>query len=445
MESLLHYTWRHKLFVDYPLTTTRGSSIEVLHPGLPNYDAGPDFLGAKILIDGVEWVGNVEIHVRTSDWYRHHHDENERYDNIILHVVGVADDEVCYHNGVPIPQMVMTVPEYVRMNYEGLVGAERSPKCADIISSIPTISIHSWLSALQIERLQQRTQQIMERRARLSMSWEDTLFATLARSMGMGRNGDAFEQWVLSFSLSSLAKHRDSLFQVESVFFGQAGLLPEGEPTPNPSQRGRELEDGYCGRLRSEYGYMRRKFGLEPMGGGEWKLLRMRPQAFPHVKLAQLAMMYYEQRVSMSAIVNAGSVEDVMKLLDTHVSEYWRTHYMFGREHGRPIDGRLSRGTKVVIMVNCVVPVLFAYGRYKGDEGMCERALRMWEELPAEKNSVIADWMTAGVVPDSAANSQALLQLHSEYCQKGECLRCRLGKEYIGRNPGFLRENTTME
>lgn len=429
MEQLLHYVWKHKIFPFRELRTVDGRAVEVLNPGISNTNAGPDFTGASVKIDGMVWVGNVEVHMKTSDWFRHHHDQDSAYDTIVLHVAAEVDAPLYYPDGREVPQLQLEVPQYVRDNYEQLRLADRMPRCKHVVSGLPEFQIHNWMTSLMLERFEERTRQILARRELLDKDWENTLFVTLARSFGFGINGDAFETWAKSVPMSAVAKHRDSLFQVEALFFGQAGLL-EGEGT-----------DDYYLKLQKEYRYLMRKFTLKPIASGAWKFLRLRPQNFPHIRIAQLAMMYYEQRMSLSRLINARTVEEMDALLLTHVSEYWQTRYTFGGRETKVQERALSVPTKERVIVNALAPVLFAYGKYKSDQSLCERAFTLWEQLPPECNKVTREWASAGVVCESAADSQALIQLSSRYCQPRDCLRCRFGYEYIKQTPDLLREN----
>lgn len=428
MEQLLHYTWKHKIFPLHELRTTDGRLMEVLNPGIHNTDAGPDFTGAKIKLDGVEWVGNVEIHQKTSDWFRHHHDTNAAYENIILHVASEVDQPLFYPNGQEIPQLQLSVPSYVRDNYTELSHNDCRPPCRNVIDSLSTFLIHNWMTSLTLERFEERTLQIMQRREALDKNWEDTLFVTLARNFGFGINGEAFERWAHSIPMSAAGKHRDNLFQIEAIFFGQAGLLND------------DIVDDYYLKLQKEYHYLRQKFTLAPIDPKGWKFLRLRPQNFPHIRIAQLAMLYYEQRLNLSQLLNAENLYEVNALLITHVSDYWRTHYTFGGKATSPIDKLLSPASIELIIINSVAPILFAYGKYKSDQALCGRAFSLWEQLKAENNAIIRDWAAAGVLCENAADSQALIQLHKNYCQHRDCLRCKFGYEYIRRTPDFLRE-----
>ena len=225
MEQLLHYIWKHKIFPLRRLETTDGLSVEVIDPGLHNGDAGPDFFNAKVRIGGTMWVGNIEIHDRSSDWYTHGHHRDSRYDNVILHIAATVDSEVRTSNGNTLPQMRLEVPPGVSSNYERLLHEDRYPPCHKLIPDLPSISVHSWMSALQTERLEQKTEAIYARVARCDGSWEDAFFVTLARNYGFGTNSEAFETWALNMPMTHIARHRDDIFQTEALFLGQAGLL----------------------------------------------------------------------------------------------------------------------------------------------------------------------------------------------------------------------------
>ena len=428
MEQLLHYTWKHKIFPLHELRTPDGRLLEVLNPGIHNTDAGPDFTGTKIKLNGIEWVGNVEIHQKTSDWFRHHHDTDAAYENIILHVAAEIDQRLFYPNGQEIPQLQLSVPSYVEENYSELSHNDCRPPCRHVIGELSTFLIHNWMTSLTLERFEERTRQIMLRREALDKNWEDTLFVTLARNFGFGINGDAFEQWAQSIPMSAVGKHRDSLFQIEAIFFGQAGLLEDNH------------EGDYYQQLQKEYRYLRQKFTLTPIDPKVWKFLRLRPQNFPYIRIAQLAMLYYEQRLNLSRLLNAQNLDEVSALLLTHVSDYWRTHYTFDTQPTKPVEKTLSPSSIQLVIINSVAPILFAYGKYKSDHSLCDRAFSLWEQLKPENNAIIRDWASAGIPCENAADSQALIQLHRNYCQRRDCLRCKFGYEYLRRTPDFLRE-----
>ncbi len=405
------------------LRTTSGQPVEVIDPGLPNRNAGPDFFNAKLKIDGTLWVGNVEVHMQASDWLRHGHNRDKAYDTVILHIVGDTDCEVYRTNGELVPQVLLSCPEPVRQRYDELRQAEIYPPCYSILGSLPKLTVHSWLSALQVERFGQKARSISRRLEQCNNHWEDVFFITLARNFGFGLNGDAFESWAGHLPFRAVDKHRDNLFQVEAFFLGQAGLLEE------------EIAgaDAYYQKLRKEFCYLRHKFGLPaPMSVEQWRFLRLRPGNFPHVRLAQLACLYHKERALFSRVMEAETLEAVKTILTAETSPYWEEHFNFRKVSSHRAK-RVGESALNLIVINTVIPFLYTYGLHKADEMLCERATRFLEALKAENNYVTRLWSGAGLPVYTAADSQALLQLQKEYCEKKDCLRCRFGYEYLRR------------
>ena len=325
MEHLLHYVWKHKLFPLKVLQTTNGLPVEVIDPGLQNPNAGPDFFNAKLKIDGALWVGNIEIHTHSSDWFRHGHHSDKTYDSVILHVVSEADTEITRSNGEQIPQLLLTCPENVQLHYHELCVADHYPACYSILVSLPKLTIHSWLTALQTERLEQKAQLMTQRLKHCNSNWEDAFFITLARNFGFGLNGDAFETWAGLLPFRAMDKHRNDLFQIEAFFYGLAGLLEE-------TFLKKEQEDEYSLRLCKEFRYLQRKFEIgQGMDATLWRFLRLRPENFPHIRLAQLAYLYQKGDKLFSRLLEAETLADVRNLLDARTSPYWENHYLFGR------------------------------------------------------------------------------------------------------------------
>ena len=428
MEQLLHYCWKHKLWPIGELQTTDGRLVEVIDPGLHNRNSGPDFFNGKVKIGGTLWVGNIEIHDKSSDWYVHGHQNDVHYNNVVLHVVGQADRDVETESGLFVPQLVLPVPQSVRNNYEELLKTDAYPPCYRIIPDLPSLMMHAWMAALQTERLEQKTIAIAKRATLSNGSWEDACFQTLARNFGFGINGDAFEEWARHIPLQAVGKHRDDLFQIEAVFMGQAGLL-ELSAVPERYQRD-ALNEGYFAKLRNEYQYLAHKFSMQPMDARQWNFLRLRPQNFPHIRLAQLANLYYEGRAGLSQLIDCKTVDQLKALLATHVTPYWETHYAFGSLSTKNAK-RLSASSINVLIINTAIPVLFAVGRHRQKEELCDRAFDLLEQLRPEQNHIIRLWQECGLPVESAGDSQALIQLKNEYCNRRDCLRCRIGYEYL--------------
>jgi hypothetical protein len=378
-------------------------------------------VNAKLKIDGTLWVGNVEVHTQASDWLLHRHDRDKAYDTVILHVVGESNCDVYRTNGELVPQMVLTCPDTVRLRYEELRQTEIYPPCYSILASLPKLTVHSWLSALQVERFEQKACVISQRLERCNHHWEDVFFITLARNFGFGLNGDAFEAWANRLPFRAVDKHRDSLFQVEAFFLGQAGLLEEVSA---------EADDYYL-ILQKEFRYLQHKFELPaPMSVEQWRFLRLRPDNFPHVRLAQLACLYHKEQSLFSRVMEAETLEAVKKILAAKTSAYWEEHFNFRKVSPRR-EKRVGDGALNLIAINTVIPFLYAYGLHKADDVLCDRATRFLESLKAENNHVTRLWDGAGLPVSTAADSQALLQLQKEYCDKKDCLRCRFGYEYL--------------
>ena len=428
MEQLLHYVWKHKMLPLQEMKTTKGLHIEVIDSGLHNMNSGPDFFNAKIKIDDTLWVGNVEIHDKASDWYLHKHDKDERYNNVILHVCGDIDVEVKNQNGDCIPQLQLDVPEHVTQHYTELLSTDKYPPCYKIIPELSNLMVHSWMSALQTERLEQKTDAIINRVEQCNGSWEAGFFVTLARNFGFGINGDAFEHWALSIPLNDVAHHRDNLFQIEAIFMGQAGLL-DLETVPAKYHE-IAIADGYFNKLKDEYLYLKHKFGLQQIDSNMWRFLRLRPQNFPHIRISQLANLYYAAKCSISQIVECDTVKEAMNTMHTGVTQYWETHYTFGSESEKN-EKNISPFSLNLLMINTVIPVLFAYGRHQSKEKYCDRAFDFLEQLKAENNHIVRMWKECGLNVENAGDSQALIQLKNEYCDKKNCLRCRIGYEYL--------------
>lgn len=421
MEQLLHYVWKHKIFPLKELKTTTGQQVEVIDTGLANTDAGPDFFNAKLKLDGVLWIGNIEIHERSSDWFKHGHHADTGYNSVILHIASEIDTEISRSNGERIPQIQLICPEAVRTNYKELLETDSYPPCYRIIPSLPPFTAHSWMTALQMERFEQKATLLNERLKRCQGNWEDAFFITLARNFGFGLNGDAFETWAHQLPFRAVDKHRNDLFQIEAIFFGQAGILEDSDG------------DGYYLRLKKEYTYLQHKFGLIPMDASLWRFLRLRPANFPHIRIAQLACLYHRAYGLLSRIMETETLQGVRDILKGGTSEYWLTHYTFGGSSpSRPKT--LSNTSLDLLIINTVVTFLYAYGLHKGNPVLCARAGSFLEELKAENNYITRMWEQYGMKASNAADSQALIQLKKEYCDKKKCLYCRIGYEYLKRS-----------
>jgi len=419
MEALMQYVWQHRLWRTEDMVTNDGRKVRVLDPGLLNTDAGPDFFNAKVEIDGHLWVGNVEMHVRASDWKRHHHHEDPAYDSVILHVVEKDDAPVMRINGERIPQVVLEVSPRFNECYDRLVNARVELPCASRLHEVPQLTITEWVEALAFERLHGKVSRLRELYDRYSGSWEDICYVTLARNLGFGINSDAFERLARATPLRLLHKHSDQLLQVEALLFGQAGMLGDNA-----------VADTYYQQLSREYAFLSNKFQLHPIEGNAWKLFRSRPQNFPYRRIAMLAQFVLGGFGLMNDIVNARDEKELRQLFNIELSGYWAGHYTFG--HPSPSSARaLSNSSIDVVLINTVAPLLYARGELTDDYDLTDRAIRLLEELRPEQNSIVTLFTSAGMRCDDALTSQAMIELRRNYCEARKCIYCRIGHRLL--------------
>ncbi|MGC9150491.1 MAG: DUF2851 family protein [Microbacter sp.] len=415
-EALLQYAWHHKMFYNNDLLTNNGESVEIIDVGQLNRDAGPDFFNAKIKIGNTIWAGNVEIHVKSSDWFHHHHEQDIHYQTIILHVVSECDASIQRLNGEEIPQLVLPYFRDLDEKYEQLIHKNSFVACAQVLDQIPPFAIKSWLNSLLIERLEQKSIQI-ERLLNLTQyDWEESFYMLLARNFGMNLNADSFEQLAKSLPNNLLGKHKENLFQIEALLFGQSGFLDEIQ----------KPKDEYVLKLKHEAMFLRKKYDLTPLNAHSWKMLRLRPINFPQVRIAQLAMLIHQSSKLFSKIINNQDINYYISLFQCAPSDYWLTHYSF--EHpSRPKKKTLGINSIKILIINTLVPYLFYYGKYKGNQSLQDKAVEMLDKLPPEKNFIIDGWSKLNIAARSAFDSQALIQLKNEYCDPKKCLQCRFG------------------
>ena len=421
MESLLHYVWKYKLYDAKSLTTSSGTSILVIDPGIHNTHAGPDFFNAKIRFDNATWAGNVEMHHCSSDWIRHGHHTDKAYNSVILHVVENIDMEIQSENGHVIPQLVLQIPPKIKENYEYLLSRNTLIPCLCQIRDIPKLYLTDWLNALLIERLERKTNDLYQLLKDYKDSWGEVFYITLSRNFGFGINNDAFERLARSLPLKQVLKHKDSLLQVEALFFGQAGLLNEEE----------DKDDYYCS-LKKEYNFLRQKFNLNPLESHIFKNLRIRPNNFPHIKIAQLATLVRTQEFLFSKMLETEDIQSLRTLFIAELSEYWNTHYLFGKTSPQK-KKLIGQSAQHVILINTVIPVLFAYGKIKCQPVLQERAIQLLELIKPESNYIVNEFMKVGIWPVHAGDSQALIQLQKEYCEKKKCIFCRIGHKLLSK------------
>jgi len=418
-EDFLQYIWQNRLYISDGNITTDDEPVENIHPGYLNSDAGPDFTDARVRIANTLWAGCVEIHLQSSDWERHGHHSDPAYNNVILHVVYRHDADTYNARNQKIPVMELHFDARYYENYNRLAESKKQIACRDQLCCFDVFTLTTWLERLAIERLEKRSEEIKQVYNATGNSWEETFYRRLARNFGFSLNALPFEALAKSLPLNIILKHKNNLKQIEALLFGQAGMLAD-----------ETISDAYFVDLQKEYLYLQKKYNLSPIDRFLWKFLRLRPINFPTIRIAQFANLIYQNEHLFSKIIDTKSVDDVEKLFDLKASEYWDTHYVFGKEspkRKKPF-GKTSFHT---IVINTVVPFLFVYGKVRGIEDYCTLAINFLENAPPENNSILTQWEEIGVSNRDAFTSQSLLQLFNEYCRPKRCLHCVVGNKIV--------------
>lgn len=414
-ERLLQYIWQFQYYNRNDLQTYEGEQLQIIHPGSFNTNQGPDFTDAKIKIDDTTWAGSIEIHINTSDWKNHKHSGDKNYKNVILHVVWQHDTNL----NLPCSTLILQdkVPKLLLSKYDELMNADNFIACEKHIHQINSLTWQSWKERLLVERLEKRTQDILELLQKSNNHWEEIFWWLLARNFGIKLNSIAFERIAQSIPINILAKHKDQIHQLEALLFGQAGLLDE------------IFSEDYPILLQKEYSFLKKKYNLQKIEGS-LIFLRMRPSNFPTVRLAQLAMLVHGSLHLFSKIKESKDVKSIKQLLEVTANDYWHYHYVFDETSAFK---KKNLGEQMIenILINTVVPILFAYGHHYQEVMYKDKALQWLEDIKAEKNSISKGFEALQVENKTAFDSQALIQLKNEYCNKKRCLDCSVGNKLL--------------
>lgn len=418
-EEFLQFIWKYQLLNKNNLKTTDGRQVEILAPGQPNTDSGPDFFNARVKIGETIWAGNIEVHQKSSHWYLHRHETDSAYDNVILHVVEMHDKpaEIKNHE---IPVLEISYSAEILENYEQLLRSEKWVACQDQLPGHDPFLLRFWFSSLMIERLQSKTAEISAILNQNKNNWNETFYQLLARNFGMKTNAVPFELLAKSLPLQILSKHKNDLFQIEALLFGQSGLLNEAL-----------LGDEYFLKLRNEYSFLYKKYGLTAVEAHLWKFMRLRPVNFPTVRIAQLAALIHQSSALFSHVLETDDLDELRKFFEVKASAYWDNHYRFNKPSGENRPKVLGETAFDNLVINTIVPMLFVYGEQHLNQPMKDRALLFLEKLRPESNQIITKWAELGIESRSAFETQALLQLKSNYCLPKKCLNCQLGAKII--------------
>ncbi len=428
-EAFLHYIWQHQM-VARDLATTDGQPVAVHRAGDLNRDAGPDFFNSHLSIGGVEWVGNIEVHLRSSDWNAHRHSQDPAYNNVILHVVYEHDCEVRLENGTVPPTLELRrfIHPALVANYDSLMAPDSDDAipCAQRLAQVPGIVVESYLDRLAVERIEAKSKDVRRLLDESRGSWEQTCYWLMARYFGGKVNALPFELLAKATDQRFLARWKDNPQRVEALLMGQAGLL-EGY-----------FEDDYPRRLQADYEALQTGASLKPISGFLWRFFRLRPSAFPTIRISQFAHLVASSSNLFSTLLETPEADRLEKLFDCQASPYWDNHYHFDKPTTRTSAKHLGRMQAQLLIINAWVPLLFVYGEVRGQQQYKDQAISILEQLPPEDNAILRRFQGAGLSATNAAQSQALIQLRNHYCLNRQCLHCRIGHSIIKQIPKAL-------
>lgn len=433
-EEFIHWLWKNQFFDGGSLCDREAGSIGVITPGVYNRDSGPDFFNTRLIIGGTEWAGNTEIHVNASDWYRHGHHTDHAYDNVILHIVYNEDADVYTASGRRLITIRLVFDPVLWENYLDFMNNPSPLPCSGLIGLTDGFRIKHWLWSIAVERLERKHDDIREILAKTGNDWEETLYRLVTRYFGFRVNTDPFGMLAARLPLKIIRKHSDQLIQVEALLYGTAGLLDE-------ALFREAVNDSYYLLLLREFRVLGAKYSLQPVDGWLWKFHRLRPANFPTVRLSQLAALLSHSDGLFSRVLGCSDRESLRALLSVSASSYWNNHYQFGREVP-PVAGRAGRQSADLLIINAIVPLLFVYGKVRQQQEWCDRAVEILDSLPPEKNSVVTDFTRAGLKPESAFASQALLELRNMRCRYHRCLDCTIGSSLIAMGQKIRRSDS---
>ncbi len=423
-EAFLYYLWKNRLFESTELNTVNNEKIEIINPGQRNDDSGPDFFNARIRIDGFLWAGNVEIHVKSSDWFKHGHTKDRAFDTVILHVVYIADVAIKRADGNTIPTIELRgkYDENRWQHYLDLMhGASKWVPCEKNFLDVPEIIRHQWFDRLLVERLEERTKSIKELFIQTKHNWEESFYRHLSRSFGFRVNSIPFEILSSSLPLATIGRHKNQLIQIEAFLYGTAGFLG-GIP-----------DDYYTKELKKEYRLLQIKFGLKPMSVHLWKFGRLRPGNFPTIRIAQLASLLYHHEQLFDSVIHVNGFAELIEMLDVTASPYWSRHYSF-EASSEFSEKNLGRSSIESLIINSIAPFTFFYGQYHQQDHLVQKSLVWLEKCKSENNLILRGWEQIGLKVKDAAGSQALLHQKKMYCDFKKCVNCGIGN-YLLQHP----------
>lgn len=422
-EDFLHYLWKLKKFETLNLQTTKGEQVVIQNVGTHNYHTGPDFFNAQLIIAGQLWAGNVEIHIKSSDWYVHNHEVDPNYDNVILHVVWEHDTPVFRKDNSEIPtiQLKNYVSQVALNNYAKLFNSKQTwINCENTITNVNPFIVTNWLERLFFERLESKAKAIEAILKASNNNWEAVLFKLLAKNFGLKVNGDAFFSLANSFDFSVVRKQQSNLQSLEALFFGQANMLED------------DIQEAYYIALQKDYAFLKQKFKIDNASVSPFQFFRLRPPNFPTIRLSQLANVYHMHHNLFSKVIASDSVADIYKLFSVSTSPFWESHYTFDKVSSAR-KKHITKSFVDLLLINTIIPLKFCYAKQQG-KSIEEEIVNLMQQLKPEKNGIVDKFASLKVVSESALESQAIIQLKNLYCDKNRCLKCAIGNTILAQN-----------
>ncbi len=418
-EDFLHFLWQNQQLSGVVVTPASGRSVRIMDPGQHNQDAGPDFFNAKVEIDGTIWAGNVELHINASDWIKHGHANDHAYDSVILHVVYFNDCEIRRPNGQVIPVATLRFPSIMWDRYTSMMNSASWIPCQELLPDIAPLHMAQWTSALMIEKLQGRVKMMQYALKELNGHWDALLSTVLFRSFGLPVNTTPFEMLALMLPYPLLLRNKSDLFTLEAILFGKSGMLHTSLP-----------EDKYAEGLKGAYSRFAAKLGDQCVPQHAWKFMRMRPSAFPSLRIAQLSALIKELYPPHQLVESHPPLQLLHDRLRIRAGDYWNNHFRFGKvSASRPKF--LGREFIYTLIINGIVPYSFLFGKLNRKQVFCDYAIQLLEQIPPEHNVILKNWTKFGMQVSNAFDSQALLFLHKRYCLEKRCLECQFGNDLI--------------
>ena len=418
-EEFLHYLWQFQKFDARALKTINRESVTILQKGFINTDSGPDFSNARIKINEIEWAGHVEIHLKSSDWLRHEHQQDEAYQNVILHVVWEHDKAIINADGKEIPclELKELTSDLVLKGYSSLMNSAEQIPCQKLFSKVSELQKMAMLDKALMQRLQRKGEAIEQRANQNAGDWQEALYQTLLANFGFKLNTEAFLHLAEKAPFKLLRKYQNSAFRLEALLFGMAGFLEEADGE-------------YASKLKSEFNFLKAKHSLEELHAAQWKFMRTRPGNFPTVRISQLVALLSQQKSFVDLFITSESLEELRLFFGGKPTDYWQKHYHFGKKAQKTLNG-IGKSSIENLLVNTVVPFLIAYAHYSDDQKLIDKAIKLLESISAEKNRITRFWQEMGLQIEKMTDSQGSIELYNEFCLKKKCLHCGIGVELL--------------